>query len=105
MFPLERYWPINAHRTYSISYMDCPSSVIPLQLFHIERYERGLRFLETDVIVSFNDFKTFNSTHVFVCQETLLAMKIVSKAVKMTLDGYRGSIVLLLYIALHKTVL
>jgi hypothetical protein len=81
--------------------MECPHSLIPLQHFHIERQEHGLRFLKTDTFVSFNDFKTFNSTHVFVCQKTLLATQVVSLAGKNTLDGYGVLIVLLLHVKLH----
>jgi hypothetical protein len=101
MFPIERYQSETAHRIYSVTYMECPHSLIPLQQFNIERQENGLRFLKTDAFVSFNDFKTFNSTHVFVCQKTLLAMQVVSLAGKNTLDGYGVLIVLLLHVKLH----
>ena len=81
LFPLsECYNSAEDGRMYTIAHMECPSILLPLQMFDVERKEHGLYVKKTNTNVPFSEFRSFNSTHVYVCQETLLAMKVASVA-------------------------
>jgi hypothetical protein len=101
MFPLDCNDDKEFNRVYSTTYLDCPSSLVCLHQLHIARHQHGLHFLKTDNFVPFSNFRTFNSSHVYICQKNLLAMKVASIARKVIIDSKMLSIVLLLLYTLY----
>jgi hypothetical protein len=88
MFPSECSDSVEEDRIYSLTYMECPSILISLHTFDVERNKHGLHFKNTDTHVPFSDFKTYNSSHVNVCQKNLLAMEVTSVAGRLILNAY-----------------
>jgi hypothetical protein len=101
MFQLDCNDDKEFNRVYRTTYMECPSILVNLQQFHIARYQHGLHFLKTDNFVPFNNFRTFNTSHAYICQKNLLAMKVASIARKVKIDSKMLSITLFLLCTLY----